>query len=294
VLSFDVEEHFRIEAAAGLAVPAQLQEQYSTRVETATGWLLEQLAEAGARATFFVLGTVARHSPALVRAVHRAGHEIASHGWDHRRLHLLDPTSFRDDLRHGKDVLEQITGAPVLGYRAPTFSIVPRTAWALDVLAEEGLVYDSSVYPVWHDRYGVLGAPRWPFRARGFRHEILELPPATLRLPGVNLPAAGGGTFRLLPRFLIDAAIRQAAHEGRPPVAVLYFHPWEFEPDQPRLPLPLLRRLRTYLGIARSRNRLRSLLVRYRFERAADVATQLERHRAVLPCFSVPPGSVLP
>jgi polysaccharide deacetylase family protein (PEP-CTERM system associated) len=287
VLSFDVEEHFRIEAAAGLAVDAPVQDEHSSRVETMTTWLLNQLADVETRATFFVLGTVARRSPALVRAIHQAGHEVASHGGDHRRLHTLDTDAFREDVGRSKDLLEQITGAPVAGYRAPTFSIVRRTAWALDVLAELGLAYDSSVYPVWHDRYGVPGAPRWPFRARGLRHTILELPPTTLRLPGTNVPAGGGGTFRLLPLFLMDWAIRQAARDGRPPVAMLYFHPWEFDPDQPRLPLPPLRRFRTYAGIARSRGRLRTLLARHRFVRAADVAAQLAPLGAALPCFDV-------
>ena len=286
VLSFDVEEHFRIEAAAGLAVAPALQEDYARRVRTATDWVLGQLDEFDIKATFFVLGTVAERHPGLVRLLHRAGHEVASHGWGHARLHRLTPASFRDDVRRGKDLLEQLTGAPVLGYRAPTFSVVRQTAWAVDVLAELGLIYDSSVYPVRHDRYGVPRAPRWPFRARGREHTLLEIPPATLRLPGVNLPVGGGGYFRLLPPALLEWALRQTARDGRPPVAVLYFHPWEFDPDQPRLPLGRLSGFRTYVGLGRSRTRLRALLARHRFTRAADVARRLAPRQA-LPCFDL-------
>lgn len=286
VLSFDVEEHFRIEAAAGLTVAPSLCAEYLGRVTAATDWLLGQLDEWGARATFFVVGTVARDQPALVRAIHRAGHEVASHGWEHRRLHHHTADSFRADVRRSKDALEQLTGAPVLGYRAPTFSIVRQTAWAVDVLGELGLLYDSSVYPVWHDRYGVPGAPRWPFRARGREHALLEIPPATLRLLGGNVPVGGGGYFRLLPLSLLEWALRQTARDGAPPVAMLYFHPWEFDPDQPRLPLRLPGRLRTYVGIRGTQPRLRVLLSRHRFVRAADVARQLLPGPA-LPCFDL-------
>jgi polysaccharide deacetylase family protein (PEP-CTERM system associated) len=286
VLSFDVEEHFRIEAAAGLRVSPSLCAEYLGRVTAATDWLLGQLDEWGARATFFVVGTVARDQTALVRAIHRAGHEVASHGWEHRRLHHHTAESFRADVRRSKDALEQLTGAPVVGYRAPTFSIVRQTAWAVDVLGELGLLYDSSVYPVWHDRYGVPGAPRWPFRARGREHTLLEIPPATLRLLGGTVPVGGGGYFRLLPLSLLEWALRQTARDGAPPVAMLYFHPWEFDPDQPRLPLRLPGRLRTYVGIRSTQPRLRVLLSRHRFVRAADVARQLLPGPA-LPCFDL-------
>src|SRR5438067_4975912 len=197
VLSFDVEEHYRIEAAAGLSVGDGLKAHYRERLCSSTYWLLDRLAEHDIRATFFVVGEIARHSPELVRAIHRAGHEVASHSWDHQRVHRLTPAQFRADVRRSKDALEQVTGERVVGYRAPTFSVVRQTAWALDVLAEEGMLYDSSVYPVRHDRYGVPGAPRSPFLARGVRHTLLELPPATLRLFGVNAPMGGGGYFPL-------------------------------------------------------------------------------------------------
>ncbi len=193
VLSFDVEEHDRIEAAAGLRLDPALRERYAGRVGPATRWLLDRLAGHDIKATFYVVGRVAERDPGLVRDIHDAGHEVASHSWEHRRVHGHTPASFREDLRRGRDALEQVTGSAVVGYRAPTFSVVRRTAWAIDVLAEEGMLYDSSVYPVRHDRYGVPGAPRGPFLARGFEQELLELPPATLRLFGTNVPVGGGG-----------------------------------------------------------------------------------------------------
>ena len=200
ILSFDVEEHDRIEAAAGLAFDPARRDHYRSRVAPTTRWLLEQLDRHGIHATFFVVGQLARDEPALVRAIHDAGHEVASHGWDHRRVLSMNPESFREDLRRSRDALEQITGAAVVGYRAPTFSVVRLTAWAIDVLAEEGFLYDSSIYPVRHDRYGVPHAPRTPFLARGHDREILEIPPATLRASASSTSRqVAGATFDYSP-----------------------------------------------------------------------------------------------
>jgi polysaccharide deacetylase family protein (PEP-CTERM system associated) len=287
VLSFDVEEHWRIETAAGLDHGPERRAYYAGRVEPMVRWLLDELGRHGTRATFFILGELARQQPALVRAIHRAGHEVASHGWDHRRLHRLTPAQFREELRRSMDVLEQATGEAVAGFRAPTFSVVRETAWALDVLAEAGLTYDSSIYPVWHDRYGVPRAPLSPFRAAGPRHAILELPPATLDLAGMRLPAGGGGYFRLLPLFLIEWAVAQGHRRDGAPVTTLYFHPWEFDAEQARLPLGVMGRWRTYAGMARSRPRLTSLLARQRFVRAIDAARQLMRGARRLPTFNL-------
>jgi polysaccharide deacetylase family protein (PEP-CTERM system associated) len=287
VLSFDVEEHYRIEAAAGLTISPAQKAHYTERVGTSTEWLLDQLAHFGVKATFFVVGQIARDNPALVRAIHRAGHEVASHGWDHQRVLTMTPATFRNDIRQSKEALEDVIGEPVRGYRAPTFSIMRQTAWAIDVLVEEEITYDSSIYPVHHDRYGVATAPRAPFRARGERHSILELPPATLRLLGVNTPMGGGGYFRLFPLFLTRWALRQARRSCSPPVATLYFHPWEFDPEQKQLPLGRLSRFRTYVGISRSRSRLVSLLERYQFTRAMDVAKELDSDWPILPSFDV-------
>jgi polysaccharide deacetylase family protein (PEP-CTERM system associated) len=287
ILSFDVEEHFRIEAAAGLTTSPALKIHYRERLEHATRWLLDQLEETHNRATFFVVGQIARHNPRLIRLISEAGHEVASHGWDHQRLHNLTPTSFREDIRRSKDALEQITGQPVEGFRAPTFSIVRRTAWALEVLADLGILYDSSIYPVVHDRYGVPGAPREPFLIELGGRTLLELPLATLRFMGMRIPVAGGGYFRLLPLAFLNRALRQVARECSPPVAMLYFHPWEFDPLQERLPLAFLNRFRTYVGIRTNPRRLKVLLSAHCFARAVDVAKELDRQRHALPCFSL-------
>lgn len=276
VLSFDIEEHHRIEAAAGLQIPQELKAHYGRRMEWSTRWLLEILARHDIRATFFVVGQIARSKPRLVREIHQAGHEVASHSWEHRRVLTQTPDEFREDVRQSKDALEQVTGEAVVGYRAPTFSIVRKTAWAIDVLAELGLLYDSSIYPVRHDRYGVPNAPRVPFLARGpGGGTIVELPPATLRIARSNLATGGGGYFRLLPLWFMERTIRQVRRSCRPAVATLYFHPWEFDPDQPRLPLRRMSQYRTYVGTHRSRGRLGALLTRHTFSRAADVIGQL-------------------
>jgi polysaccharide deacetylase family protein (PEP-CTERM system associated) len=287
VLSFDVEEHDRIEAASGLVINPALKAHYRERLVPPTRWLLDQLDRSGVKATFFVVGQIAHSHPDLVRAIHRGGHEVASHGWSHRRVHTMTPAEFAEDVRLSKDALEQVTGEPVIGYRAPTFSIVEQTAWAIDVLAAAGMAYDSSIYPVRHDRYGVPAAPRAPFLARGERRTILELPPATLRVLGVNTPMGGGGYFRLFPLKWTLRAIRQTHAHCSPAVAMLYFHPWEFDPDQERLPLPRLSRFRTYVGLRRTRDRLADLLTRYPCTRAIDVAKALDGCRHTLPSFGV-------
>jgi polysaccharide deacetylase family protein (PEP-CTERM system associated) len=280
ILSFDVEEHHRIEAAAGVAVASRQRARYRQRLGPATYWLLEQLAEHNHRATFFVVAKIAEHNPGIIRAIHKAGHEVASHGWDHQRVHNFTPATFREDVRQSKEKLEQVTSAAVVGYRAPTFSIMRQTAWAIDVLAELGMHYDSSIYPVRHDLYGVPQAPRTPFRVRGPTHTILEIPPATLHISGLTLPVGGGGYFRLLPLAILEHALRHAPAVNHPSISMLYFHPWEFDPQQARLPMKPLGRFRTYFGIHWSRPRLTELLsrsARYDFIRACDAVALLDR-----------------
>jgi polysaccharide deacetylase family protein (PEP-CTERM system associated) len=289
ILSFDVEEHYRIEAASGLTISEELKAHYRERVEITTRWLLEVLAERHLQATFFIVGEIARHTPRLVRAIAAAGHEVASHSWDHRRVHHFTPATFREDVRTSKDALEQETGQAVVGFRAPTFSIMPQTAWAIDVLADLGMEYDSSIYPVRHDRYGVPEAPRVPFLVRGQERALLELPPVTWRFLGMNLPVGGGGYFRLLPLFFMRRGIRQTLRNCQPPVAMLYFHPWEFDEEQARLPLGRLNRFRTYVGLKRSRGRLTQLLSEHRFVCAAEVAGQLNRRSASLETYLLEP-----
>ena len=289
VLSFDVEEHFRIEAAAKLTVPDDAKRDYASRMEASTRKLLAKLAETGTPATFYVVGEIAVSHPQLVRDIAAAGHEVGTHSWSHRRVHTFTPETFRDDLRRSIDALSAAAGVAVVGYRAPTFSVMKQTAWATDVLAGVGLRYDTSVFPVRHDRYGVPDAPRTPFRLRGpGGGAILELPLTTWRIAGQNLPVAGGGYFRLFPLRLMCAGIDQLTRAGAP-VAMLYFHPWEFDPGTPRLPLGRVSGYRTYVGLAKTEGRLDRLLARYRgrFRRAIDVAESLDV--SGLPEFTLTP-----
>ncbi len=259
-LSFDVEEYFHIEAAHGHIDRANW-DTLESRVEASVNWLLEQLEHHQRPATFFVLGDVAKRCPAIAPRIAQAGHEIASHGHGHARLHRLDPDSFRQDLSDSKKRLEDQTGSQVIGYRAPTFSIVPQTAWAIDVLAELGFQYDASVFPVSHPAYGVPDAPVSPFWITGESSTVrmLEVPPLVWQLPaGKNMPVAGGGYFRLFPLSLMKQGLKQAAAKQRP--SILYFHPWEFDPDIPRLPLGRLGTFRTYVGLKSSGRKLQKLL----------------------------------
>jgi polysaccharide deacetylase family protein (PEP-CTERM system associated) len=284
ILSFDVEEHDRIEANAAHPFDPTARAHYAQRMDATTRQLLDELAAADVRATFFIVGEIARTHPELVRAIHAAGHEVAAHGYDHRRVHRFTPESFRQDIRRCCDELAALTGEPILGYRAPTFSIVRQTAWAIDVLAEEGICYDSSIFPVRHDRYGVPQAPRCPFVVHGERHQLIELPPATWRVMGINLPVGGGGYFRLFPLPVLQQGIRQLQRRYRCP-AMLYFHPWEFDPQQRKLPLKRVSRWRTYVGIDRSLTKLRKLLRWRRFARAIDVVSSLDAR--ALPTFTL-------
>jgi polysaccharide deacetylase family protein (PEP-CTERM system associated) len=284
ILSFDVEEHHRIEAAAGYNCPDSQRAYYSGRMEVMTRKLIELLAEYDVKATFFIVAQIAAQRPKLVRDISAAGHEIASHSWDHRRVHGFSPAAFASDVRQSRDALEQATGIAVRGFRAPTFSIVRQTAWAIDVLAQAGLDYDSSIFPVRHDRYGIPEAPRTPFMAVGALGRIVELPPVTLRYLRFNVPVAGGGYFRLFPLAVLEAGVRQM-HRLQPAAAMLYFHPWEFDPDQRRLPLSRLSSWRTYVGTHRSTARFRRLLSRHKFQRAIEFVEGLRKQS--LPEFAV-------
>lgn len=258
-LSVDVEEYFHIEAAYR-TIPRADWDQWPSRVEASVDLLLDLFARHGRPATFFILGHVAKRHPAMVRRIAQAGHEIASHGTGHDRLHRLTVESFREDLHASKALLEDLTGQQVTGYRAPTFSVTPPTAWAVDVLLDEGFTYDGSIFPVRHPSYGVPSAPNKPFmvQSRADGESLLELPPLTLTWGGKNLPVAGGGYFRLLPMWFMKRGLKEAAVAGRP--AVLYFHPWEFDPGIPAMGLPLTGRLRTYTGLKSAARKLESII----------------------------------
>jgi len=267
-VSIDVEEYFHIEAAFG-RVTRDEWDTWPSRVERNVDLLLDLFSRLNQRTTFFILGHVAQRHPAMVRRIAGEGHEIASHGTMHDRLHRLTPDTFREDLLASKHLLEDQTGRKVIGYRAPTFSIVPRTAWAIDVLAAAGFEYDASIFPVRHKWYGVPSAPDRPFIVRGpGGAELLEVPPLTwspggllkplAKARGGKLPVAGGGYFRLLPLWFMKRGLQQADEQGRP--AILYFHPWEFDPDMPRLPLSFTGRLRTYTGLKSALRNLEAIM----------------------------------
>lgn len=263
----DIEEYYQVSAFERY-VPRLRWGEFESRVEANVQALLDLLAERGVRATMFVLGWVADRHRGLIRELAAAGHEIASHGWDHRRVTDQAPEEFRDSVRRTKDLLEELTGAPVLGFRAPSFSIVPGREWALDILVEEGYLYDSSLFPIRRSGYGYARGerdPHWLERAAG---RLAEVPPATLRRWGNNIPAAGGGYLRLLPLWLIQSAFREAEQRGVP--ATFYIHPWELDPDQPRLELPLMTRLRHYSGLYGTAERVRLLLSEFRFQPIAE------------------------
>ncbi len=273
-LTIDVEEYFHVENLRAVAPPA-LWPTLPQRADGAIERFLDLLDEHGTTATFFMLGWVAERSPQLAARIAARGHEIASHGYQHEMLTILSRERFRRDVRRAREVIEAAAGQPVVGYRAPTWSIMPATAWGLDVLIEEGYRYDSSIFPVYHDRYGDPHAPIVPYRHVRAGGAIVEVPPLILRLAGMRWPAAGGGVLRLLPLSVVRTALQQAVHEGRP--AVLFVHSWEMDPGQPRLPAPLLPRLRHYAGLRGVERKLSWLLTHYRFTRVIDVVEAFER-----------------
>lgn len=258
----DVEEYFHA-AALESRIDRFGWDALESRVTRSVEALLGLLDDAGARGTFFVLGWVARRHPDLVRRIARAGHEIGSHGWGHRRVADLGPEGFRVSVRRSRRLLEDLSGTEVAGFRAPNFSVVPGVEWALDVLLEEGYRYDSSIYPVRRPGYGYPSAERTVHRIRRPAGTLLEFPPATLRILGLNVPAGGGAYFRVLPYGLVHAAFRAADRRGE--AATFYIHPWELDPGQPRLPVSPLTRVRQYAGLGRVEDRLRTLLSEFRF-----------------------------
>lgn len=257
-LSVDVEDYFQVQAFEH-NVERGAWDQYPSRVERNTDALLQIWDEAGAKATFFTLGWVAERHPALVRRIVDAGHELASHGLCHDRVDRQTADGFRADIRRSKAILEDVSGARVTGYRAATFSMGETTTpWAWQVLEEEGFAYSSSIYPVKRDFYSNADAPRGPYKPVG-ADRLMEIPISTVRLGGRNLPCGGGGYFRLLPYGLTRAGIERVNRaEGVP--SIFYIHPWEVDPDQPRMnDAPLKSRVRHYLNLDRTGDRLRRL-----------------------------------
>lgn len=258
ILSVDVEEWFHPEALQHL-YPYKGWDTQEKRVEGNVDLLLDLFERKQARATFFVLGWVASRHPEMVRRIAAAGHEIASHGNRHRMLTKLTPDEFKSDLAESKKILEDLSGSPVIGFRAPTFSMVKDTFWAWDILLEMGFRYDSSVYPIWHDRYGVPDAPRTKYTAREKNgKKLIEFSMPTIKIAGKNLPFGGGGYLRIFPLWFTQYAIKKFNKEGYP--AIIYMHPWEFDRTQPRLKLGVLQSWRHYYNIGKNANKLAKLL----------------------------------
>lgn len=263
LFTVDVEEYFQVHAFEDLIQPAEWP-YLPSRVERSTDRLLELLEARGVVGTFFVVGWVAERHPELVRRISSAGHEVASHSWWHRRVGDQEPEEFREDARRSKALLEDITGRPVLGYRAPSFSLSEDTTWMLEILVEEGYRYDSSLFP--SHRVGHGGSPgsiRIPHLVPTPSGSLLELPLTTLKWGGMTLPAAGGAYLRHLPYGLVRAGFRGMEEEGEP--GVFYIHPWELDPDQPRIPGSLVARLRHYRNLDRTGRLLERLTGEFDF-----------------------------
>jgi len=263
-MTVDVEDYFQVSAFDRI-VPRARWDALESRVSHNTDRLLELFDRANVRATFFVLGWVAERFPALVRRIADLGHEVASHGYNHQLVYMLTPRQFREDVRTAKRAIEDAASVSVVGFRAPSYSVIESSLWTLDVLIEEGFVYDSSIFPVHHDRYGIPDSPRHPHVLRRTSGSLLEVPGSTVRIGRVNLPIGGGGYFRQFPYAWTKWGIDRVNRVEHQPVT-FYTHPWELDPDQPRMPVGTATRVRHYRGLERTADRLVRLLSDFRFD----------------------------
>ncbi|MCK0128251.1 XrtA system polysaccharide deacetylase [Erythrobacter sp. F6033] len=269
-LSVDVEDWFQVGAFENVIERSDW-DGLKTRVEDNVSRIIDLFAEADVKATFFTLGWVAERHPSLIRRIADAGHEVASHGYDHARVFTFEQAEFGADIAKARAILQDASGQAITGYRAPSFSIDQRNTWAFEVLAEQGYTYSSSVAPITHDHYGWREAPRFAFRPLSWS-DMIEIPVTTAMLGGKRVAAGGGGFFRVLPYAFSRWAIRQVnSREERP--AVFYFHPWEIDPDQPRVPgAPLRSKLRHYTGLEQMVGKLSALAQEFAWGRMDDVA----------------------
>lgn len=266
--SIDFEDWYQ-----GLEIPCEMWAGYERRLQDSGRRLLDLLAEAGVRGTFFILGRAAEEHPDLVRRIASDGHEIATHGYSHTLVYELPPDQFRSELRRSVDLLQELTGREVKGHRAPFFSIRKDSLWALEILREEGLSYDSSIFPVRNYRYGIPDAPRLPYRHSTAGGSILEFPMTTWEVGGRRLPVAGGAYFRIFPYFLTRAGLRSVNRQGQ--AAIFYLHPWELDPGHPRIPLPRRIAATHYFNLAGTETRLIRLLREFQFAPVAEVLEEL-------------------
>lgn len=281
-LTVDVEDYFHV-AAFSRQIDTATWDRFPLRVERNTHRLLDLFAERSIRATFFVLGWVAERCPSLVRMIVDQGHEVACHGYSHQLIYEQTPAVFRKETARAKACLEDQAQRPVLGYRAASYSITKRSLWALDILAELGFIYDSSIFPVHHDRYGIPDSPRWPYRLdTSGGGSIIEFPPSTMAVGGHRLPVAGGGYFRIYPYELTRFALSRINQSERQPF-IFYLHPWEIDPEQPRIRTGWLSTFRHYTNLSRCEARLCQLLRDFRFAPAGDVLEGL----AAIPAITI-------
>jgi polysaccharide deacetylase family protein (PEP-CTERM system associated) len=269
--SVDVEDYFQVGAFAHTISPKDW-DSWTPHVVDNTRRMLDLLESAPqpVKATFFVLGWVAERFPELVPEIVQQGHEIASHGYGHQLVYTLTEDEFRKDVRITRKMLQEQSGQPILGYRAPSFSIVKRTPWAYRILVEEGYTYDSSVFPIYHDLHGNPDAPREIHAIQTEAGSITEFPPAVITRFGKNIPTGGGGYFRFFPYFVTARWLREVNRTGKP--FVFYIHPWEIDPDQPRIPhAPLKSRFRHYLNLKRTAKRLKKLLRDFEFTTVQEI-----------------------
>jgi len=263
VLTIDVEDYFHV-AALSKSIKQEEWNTISPRVENNTHQLLDLFDEHNVKATHFVLGWVAERFPELVREIDNRGHEVASHGYSHQLVYTQAPTLFESETRDSKNLLEDIVGKPVQGYRAASYSITRKSLWALDILADLGFKYDSSIFPVVHDRYGIRGSPEFPhILETPNKSTLVEYPLSTFRIMGQSIPVAGGGYFRLYPYWLSRFFYRKINQQAAP--FVFYLHPWEIDPDQPRVDANLLSRFRHYNNLDKGYQRLSRLLSDFSF-----------------------------
>jgi len=274
-LSVDLEDYYHVEAFAEQISRARWS-GLPSRIRKNTERTLALLERTHCRATFFVLGWVAEREPGLVRELAQAGHELACHSHLHRQLHRLTPSQFRDDIVRSRYAIENAAGMKVVGFRAPSFSITRNTLWALEILAEERFEYDSSIFPIHHDLYGIPDAPRWVHQRRlPSGRAIWEVPPSTLRVGKVNVPVGGGGYLRLFPLWFTRWSIKTIHHRDGQPI-IVYFHPWELDPEQPRLEGSWKSRFRHYNGLAKTEGRLQEILSQGTFDPLINLVRRLE------------------
>jgi polysaccharide deacetylase family protein (PEP-CTERM system associated) len=287
-LSVDVEDYYHV-SAFDQVVPKADWTRLESRVVANTERLLDTFDRVGVKATFFFLGCVAERFPALVRRVVDARHEVASHGFHHQLVYTLPPRLFREDVRSAKALLEDLSGQRVRGYRAPSYSITKASLWALDVLVEEGYEYDTSIFPIHHDRYGIPDAPRHVHRRERAAGAIIELPGSTVQVAGLNLPIGGGAYFRLFPYEWTRWGIERVNTVEAQPV-MFYLHPWEVDPEQPRFEVSRITRFRHYTRLKSTLPRFTRLLEQFQFDTVSSVIerTGIARSPAAPPAVAVP------